>query len=129
MTGIGIAIVVLPYPYVAYGTLIASLFCAAVLSRFGPQNSRSFWRWFSCSGWLTILLSVPLVGRFETSRWCPMLMQWIQDNNLAVSNWTQEQYIILGISVLTLTVSIMGGVLIPLLIHSYRSRHLSDEVS
>src|SRR5688500_497569 len=56
VTGAAILCAVLPYPNVAFYSLLALFFLAAVVARFGPLNGRQFWFWFSLCGWAYILL-------------------------------------------------------------------------
>ena len=119
-TGVGVAFAILPYPFVAFYVLLAFFFVTAILSRNGPVETRSFWWWFSFSGWLYVVLSISKISNisfleaFESSSTWKSTLALLQQN-WPSSNWKPEHYIIFAHTLVAIGAAISGAVLIPLL--------------
>lgn len=124
---VGVAFAVLPYPFVAYYLLLTFFFGAAILSRFGPVEARSFWRWFAFSGWLYVLLGVSLIEAIESTTLWDTTRTWLQRNSPIRQNWNPEHYLIFVHSLIAIGVAISGAVLIPKLSQALRLRHASNQ--
>lgn len=108
-TGVGVAFALLPYPFVAFYVLLAFFFCTAILSRIGPVEARSFWRWFSFSGWLYVFLGPALLDAIEMTAFWRTTGHSLQ----FMSTWRPEHYLMFAHSLTAIGVAISGGVLIP----------------
>ena len=121
VSGIAVICAVLPYPGMAFYSLIAFFILAAVLARFGPPHSKRFWFWFALCGWVYLLLSVSLLESFESSAQWDSAREWIRKCNLGPSQWAPQHYLLFAHFLVGVCAALLGAILACLLKARYDS--------
>ena len=109
VSGVAVVCVVLPYPYVAFYSLLTLFFLAAIVARFGPSYATRLWFWFSLWGWTYILLGSSLGELVESSAQWTYLREWLVEHKPVPLHWTPEHYFQLGHFTLAASVAFAGA--------------------
>ena len=115
VTVVAVLCSLLPYPFLAYYSLLPLIFFAAVLARFGPVSGRQFWFWFSLCGLGCMLVGASVWEGTEGSRHWRTLRQWLREHNPGPADWTPEHYLVFGFFLLVICAALLGAIVFPFL--------------
>ena len=109
VTAVAIICAVLPYPYVAFYSLLSWFFLASIAARFGPVGKRTFWFWFALYGWSYILLSTPFLEAVDSSATWDRVHQWLDRYDLGLHHWSVSHYVLFAQFTIGMCVALTGA--------------------
>lgn len=107
----GVCCTVLPYPFVAFYSVITLLVLTSAAARNGPAEQRLFWFWFSLAGWTYILVGMALLEYWESTATWHSLRGWLEERQPGLAWWTPRHYLALAHGVLAMLVALTAGLI------------------